>query len=167
MLVSWLTPPIHAPPELRILAQLPHGQHIARAAAEHALDPWLLAGLLILESRLQAPAHNHNTGAIGVAQFTAGGRSAVARLTRRSFTAQHAADPSKAIPAAALLLSHLRGYCGDLELALGAYNTGRCMRRRSFTRGVLKHANRLRTLAGLPPLPPPRRPHPIRRPPTS
>ena len=126
----------------------------------------MLAALLQVESGWQAWRENPRTGAAGIAQFMPSGRQAVMTIRRlrgapRPFTQAHALDPHQAIPAAAELLVYLQDRCGTLDRALGAYNSGRCGGVRGFRARVWHWTNRLRTQAGLPPLPvaaPPRRP---------
>jgi soluble lytic murein transglycosylase-like protein len=159
---------------------------ILAAAVRWGHDPFLLKGLLYTESRLRRDIVNPRTGAAGIAQFTASGRRAVGFIRRARgatgrFTQANALDPVDAIDAAAEVLDYLRDRYG-LDGALAAYNagpaTGRLVRRLGywgardrvggFLLVVLRHANRLRTEAGLPPLPPPPRRPPKRSPlPTS
>jgi len=164
----------------------PFDRIVGAAATAWRLDPFLLKGLLTVESRLRPRAVNRRTGAVGIAQLTAGGRAAVRALRRRrqasgpdhGFTRAQALDPAAAIPAAAELLAHLIALFRR-DGGITAYNTGprggRLVRRHGYWRVrdhvgpflllVLREADRLRAQAGLPPLPrpggrdrPPRRP---------
>ena len=128
-----------------------YGDLIWRSAAEHDLSPWILLALLMVESRMEARARHPRTAALGVAQFTTGGRWAVARLTGQPFTAAMALDPEHAVPAAAMLLGHLVKFCGGLPRALRAWHAGACAAPRSWERHVLRVARRLRWENGLPP----------------
>ncbi|HEY3357884.1 MAG TPA: transglycosylase SLT domain-containing protein [Polyangia bacterium] len=149
---------------------------ILAAALDWRLDPFLLKGLLYVESRLDPTRVNSRTGATGIAQMTAGGRRGVtnirrARGVKETFTRAHALDARAAIPAAAELLAHLGDQYGR-DGALAGYNAGpwagRLVQRAGYWHAkprvgafvllVLREANRLRREAGLPPLPsPPRR----------
>ena len=135
---------------------------IADACETRKVDPFLLKGLLQHESGRTPGPINPDTGAAGIAQFTAGGRSAVTNLHRMrgqpAFTIKQALDPKQAIPAAAELMAFLVGpYCGSLERALAAYNTGKCRSYvPTFTYGVWRLANRYRTQSAMPPMPPPK-----------
>lgn len=140
----------------RLAHQDPLDVHILRAARSHGIDPFVLRALLWAESRLVADRVNRKSGASGIAQLTRSGRQAVARLLGSAFTLADALDPALAIPAAALLLAHGRETCGDMLGAIRAYNSGSCRRSQAWASHVIRHANRLRTLTGLPPLPPPR-----------
>jgi hypothetical protein len=101
-----------------------------------------------------------------VAQFVPSGAAAVGNLQRRrgvksQFSYRKALDPVASIHAAAELLDYLndvcRGVALGVEVILAGYNTGSCRARVSgFVHGVIKQANRLRTMSGLPPMPPPR-----------
>jgi soluble lytic murein transglycosylase-like protein len=180
--------PASAPAEAIELRVFRHTQQerfdpvILDAAIRWRHDPFLLKGLLYTESRLRHDIVNPRTGAAGIAQFTASGRHAVALLRRARgakgpFTQANALDPVDAIDAAAEVLAYLRDQYG-LDGALAAYNAGPGAGSAVLRRGywaardrvggfllvVLRHTNRLRTEAGLPPLaPPPRKP--AKRPP--
>ena len=146
---------------------------ILAAAIQWKHDPFLLKGLLYTESGFRYDIVNRRTGAAGIAQFTPGGRRAVsylrrARGVRGHFTQAHALDPVDAIHAAAEVLAHLTDLYGP-DGGLAAYNggprAGRQVQRLGywdarkrvggFLLTVLRHANRMRAEAGLPPLPPP------------
>ena len=130
------------------------------------LDPFLFKGLLYTESRLDPGIINKISGAAGIAQFTAGGRRGVTNLrrmrgvppSRATFTRAQALVPSEAIPAAAELLVYLNNTCKHTAGALMAYNSGSCRGSRGFVLTVIKHTNRFRTAAGLPPMPVPSMP---------
>ncbi len=153
-----------------------HDPIVAAAAAEWGLDPFMLKALLLVESGMKAGAVNQRSGARGIAQFTGGGRRGIVNLRQRRglsgrdarFSASDAMDPKRAIPAAAELIAHLFDEYGR-DGGLTAFNTGPwggvLVRRVGYWSArprvgpflllVLRQANKLRTEAGLPPLPPP------------
>ena len=131
------------------LRESPYDALVLAAAEEHGLDPFALLALLWVESRLQPHVRHKRSGALGIAQLSAGGRHAIRRLTGRPFTRADALDPSRAIAGAATLLSHMRERCGARRM-LGGYNTGRCVRQRGFEMAVERRARWYRGMAGLP-----------------
>ena len=140
-----------------------YDQIILAAARDWDLDPFILKGLLRVESGFDPKITNKDTGAAGIAQFMPSGRAAVTRIRRLrdrkapGFSHKDALDPEKAIPAAAELLAFLRDKYGLLP-ALNAYNTGRPYRHvRGFVLEIVKWSNRYRTEAGLWPLPCPKK----------
>ena len=164
-------PTAHPPPALEDLDQwafrLTQGETyddlILTAAAQWQLDPFLFKGLLYTESRLDPTIINKTSKATGIAQFTAGGRRGITNLrrmrgippSRATFTRAQTLDPKEAIPAAAELLAYLFTTCKHLPGALMGYNSGGCRGSRSFVLAVIKHTNRFRTAAGMPPMPAP------------
>ena len=143
---------------------------ILNSAAQWGLDPFLLKGLLLVESGLLPTITNPRSGAVGIAQFVPSGRWAVTRIRRLRdpraavFTTAMALDPHQAIPAAAELMAYLIAQYGR-DRGLNAYNTGKPLQHTTtFLLSVIRQANRLRTAAGLWPLPAPqprrRRPPP-------
>jgi soluble lytic murein transglycosylase-like protein len=133
-------------------------REIGQAAARWGLEPFAFLALLLAESGLEPRVVNKRSGCSGIAQLCPGGRREVERLRRArgapaSCTAAQALEPREALPAAAELLASLRDRCGDLGCALRWYNVGRRGAPNGFARRILRHANRLRTAAGLPPVP--------------
>jgi soluble lytic murein transglycosylase-like protein len=148
-----------------------YDQEILGAAIRWSVDPFLLKGLLFSESRFQARRVNRRTGAAGIAQFTARGRRGMTQLRSRrgdksGFSLSKALDPKHAIPAAAELLALFSKRYGR-DGGVAAYNAGPRAgilvrdlgfwparpRVGPFLLVVLRHTNRYRTAAGLPPLP--------------
>jgi soluble lytic murein transglycosylase-like protein len=131
---------------------------IVTAAEDWQLDPFLLKGLLWYESKFQPDIVNPTSRAAGIAQFVREGLRGLKRIRKlrgsdEPFTRRDAFNPEKAIPASAELLSYLTRRWGALG-AIKHYNGGRS--KDYFLIQVLKHTNRYRTAAGLPPLPGPR-----------
>lgn len=85
------------------------------AARSYDIPKDFLTRLIWRESSFRAKAIS-SAGALGVAQFMPG--------TARDRGLQDPFDPAEAIPAAAKLLSDLRGQFGNLGLAAAAYNGG-------------------------------------------
>jgi hypothetical protein len=164
-------PTAHPPPMLEDLEQWAfrltqedtYDQLILNAAIQWQLDPFLFKGLLYTESRLDPTIINKTSQAAGIAQFTAGGRRGITNLrrmrgippSRATFTRAQTLDPEEAIPAAAELLAYLFTTCKTTTGALMAYNSGGCRGSRTFVFTVFKHTNRIRTTAGMPPMPAP------------
>jgi len=147
----------------RLTQEDTYDQLILHAAIQWQIDPFLFKGLLYTESRLDPTIINKTSQAAGIAQFTAGGRRGVTNLrrmrgippSRATFTRAQTLDPKEAIPAAAELLAYLFTTCKHTPGALMGYNSGGCRGSRSFVLAVIKHTNRFRTAAGMPPMPAP------------
>ncbi len=156
-------------------------QAILEAAEGFGVDPWLLKGLLINESRLNPRMRSR--GGVGIASMTPAGVRGVNEVRRgrgghefEPFSMAKAMDPFEAIPAAAELLGHytrLYGVAGGIAAYNGGHQHGRAVSRLGYSeaqkRGALRwcgsvrmsgvyvtnvfaKANLLRSEAGLPPL---------------
>jgi soluble lytic murein transglycosylase-like protein len=135
----------------------PYDALIRDAAQRWAVDPFIFKGLLLTESELDPKIINKKSGAAGIGQFTASGRRGVTNIRKwrgfhRKFTLDDALNPQEAIPAAAELLAYFMGVCRTPARALMAYNSGSCRGSKGFVQVVFMRMNRLRTLAGLPPV---------------
>jgi len=87
---------------------------IAKAAAEHAVDPNLVRAVIRVESAYRPKARSHK-GAMGLMQLMPG--------TAREYGVRNAYDPAENINAG---VKHLRSLLDryDVRLALAAYNAG-------------------------------------------
>lgn len=99
-----------------LMAELPFGDAIYRAARRHQLDSLLLAAVVETESNFNPRAVSH-AGAIGLTQLMP--------TTGRLFTRRDLYDPEVNLDTGARYLAHLlERYEGDLALTLAAYNAG-------------------------------------------
>jgi soluble lytic murein transglycosylase-like protein len=127
-------------------------ESIRNAAKRFGVDTHTLEALLWHESRFDPKVGRSSKGAVGIAQFTAGGRRGLERMRQTrgaplKFTLADALNPFMAIPAAAEFLAGLRDYCGSLPRAIGAYATGKCSKGANYARRVLRLADWLRAQA--------------------
>ena len=94
---------------------------VAKAAAEHQLDPALLNGMIWVESRFD-PKAKSPAGARGLMQLMP---STAAYLAKRMGEASaRAYDPEFNVRAGALYLAEMRKKFGDEQLAVAAYHAG-------------------------------------------
>jgi soluble lytic murein transglycosylase-like protein len=99
----------------QVLAELPYGDQIAEAAAEHSLDGLLVASVVEVESTFDPEAGSHR-GAVGLMQLL----PSTAGLSRGRLL-----EPAANLDAGAEYLAEMiERFDGDLELALAAYNAG-------------------------------------------
>jgi len=107
------------------LYPLPYEQSLRSRARPHALDPYLVAGLIRQESEFN-PAAVSRAGAIGLMQIMpATGKDLARRLGVSRFSNGRLREPDISLR---LGTYHLKGvidrFQGDLELSLAAYNAG-------------------------------------------
>ena len=109
---SWNGPESREP----IVARMPYGGIIRRAAQRHSVDELLLAAVVEAESSFNAMAVSP-VGALGLMQ--------VMPATAASYGAGDPLNPAVNVDLGARYLSRLLNrFGGDLELALAAYNAG-------------------------------------------
>jgi soluble lytic murein transglycosylase-like protein len=120
---------------------------VARAAAEHEIDPNLLNGIIWVESKFNSRARNKKSGAQGLMQLMPGTSKAMAKRLERP---NRPYDPEFATMAGAKLLSVLSGKFGaDETLMLFAYARGGGTVRKwqksedPMPKGVLKFIDRV------------------------
>jgi hypothetical protein len=100
----------------RLLAGMPYGDDIDRAAGANQLDSFLVAAMVEAESSFR-PLAESPKGAIGLMQLMPG--------TALEMGVEDPGHPSENIEAGSRYLSRLlRQFDGDLVLALAAYNAG-------------------------------------------
>lgn len=135
-------------------------RYLNDAGEQYALDPWLLAAMAYRESGLN-PFAVGMRGEKGILQLHPKNRRAqnVRFVQDEKYRArcQHEAGACQreVVERAALILaSSLQKCSGDLEQALGMYNTGRCGGSRQYARRVLRERTRLLQLAGIEPAQP-------------
>lgn len=108
----------YTPPEAhaRVLAGVPFGREIARAAERHGLDGLLVAAVVEVESGFH-PGAVSPMGAMGLMQ--------VMPTTGELYGQTDLLDPRKNLDAGSRYIAYLLDYfSGDLELALAGYNAG-------------------------------------------
>ena len=131
----------------------PYAGLVWDAASEWNLSPWLLLGLLWVESRLDARAVNPRSKCAGMGQFCRSGIRGLntirqARGAPTDFDRLAALDPEQAVPASAEMLAWLTARYG-VKGGVMAYNGGQY--RRAFMYQVLQRTDFYRSRAGLPP----------------
>jgi hypothetical protein len=122
---------------------------------QYGLDPWLLAAMAFRESGLN-PFAVGTRGEKGILQLHPKNRRAkeVRFVQDESYRTRCQRQPGacqrEVVERAAFILASSLGKCGgDLEQALGMYNTGRCGGSASYAKRVLKERARLMSLAGV------------------
>lgn len=98
-----------------LLARVPYGAEIRRAAQRHGVDAFLLAAMVEAESSFDPQALSHR-GAQGLLQ--------VMPETAAELGLVDATDPLQNLDAGARYLKHLLRRFDDVTLALAAYNAG-------------------------------------------
>ncbi len=98
-----------------VLARVPYGAEIRRAAQRHGVDPFLLAAMVEAESSFDPAATSHK-GAQGLLQ--------VMPETGADMGLVDPSDPSQNLNAGARYLRHMLRRFDDVTLALAAYNAG-------------------------------------------
>ena len=107
------------------LFPLPWGQEMLARAQPHALDPYLVAGLIRQESEFN-PRARSRAGALGLMQIMpATGRGLARRLGIQSFSAGHLYQPELSLRLGTFHLKQVFDrYQNELETSLAAYNAG-------------------------------------------
>jgi hypothetical protein len=130
-------------------------RYLVSAGQTHGLDPWLLAAMAFKESGFN-PFAMGSVGELGILQINPGRRDArQVRFIRDQWyrnrcRKEPGACQQEIVNHAAQVLARSVELCkGDLEAALGAYNTGRCNGNKRYTQRVLTEIEELRRAAGL------------------
>jgi soluble lytic murein transglycosylase len=113
-------------PDFYLRARYPlEYEHILRGhAANHDLDPALLAAIVYAESGFDPNAHSE-AGAIGLMQLLPETARGIAlRTGGAEFVVADLRDPEINVRYGSWYLDHLRGRYGDLSLVLAAYHAG-------------------------------------------
>jgi hypothetical protein len=129
--------------------------YLVSAGTAHGLDPWLLAAMAFRESGFN-PFAMGSLGELGILQIHPKRRDAKqVRFIRDEWyrnrcRREPGACQQEIVNHAAQVLARSVALCGgDLEAALGAYNTGRCNGKSRYTKRVLTEVDELRRAAGL------------------
>ncbi|HEY8417010.1 MAG TPA: lytic transglycosylase domain-containing protein [Limnochordales bacterium] len=112
-------------PVLRRLFPIPFAPEIAAAAAEHGVDPFLIAALVRVESRFDPHAVSPR-GARGLMQVMPDtGQWIAAQLGWAGYDSDWLFDPQTNLRMGAWYLRTLLDQFGEPAIALAAYNAGR------------------------------------------
>lgn len=130
-------------------------RYLLEAGEQYGIDAWLLAAMAFRESGLN-PFAVGTRGEKGILQLHPKNRRAkdVRFVQDASYWARCQRTPGacqrEVVERAAFILASSLGKCGgDLEQALGMYNTGRCGGSQTYAKRVLKERARLMSLAGV------------------
>jgi soluble lytic murein transglycosylase len=121
--VAWT---VHEEPDFYLRARYPLDyEHIIRGhAANHDLDPALLAAVVYVESRFD-PNATSAAGAIGLMQLLPDTAKGIAlRTGGERFVVADLRDPEINVRYGSWYLDHLRETYRDIRLALAAYHAG-------------------------------------------
>lgn len=120
---AWI---VEREPDFYLRARYPLAyEHIIRGhAANHGLDPALLAAVVYVESRFDPHAES-SAGAIGLMQLLPDtARGIAARTAGDRFVVNDLHDPEINVRYGSWYLDHLRARYGDLRTVLAAYHAG-------------------------------------------
>jgi soluble lytic murein transglycosylase-like protein len=130
-------------------------RYLISAGDAHGIDPWLLAAMAFKESGFN-PFAMGSLGELGILQINPGRRDArQVRFIRDQWyrnrcRKEPGACQQEIVNHAAHVLARSVELCkGNLEAALGAYNSGRCNGNKRYTKRVLTEVDELRRAAGL------------------
>jgi soluble lytic murein transglycosylase len=121
--VAWT---VHEEPDFYLRVRYPlEYEHIIRGhAANHDLDPALLAAVVYVESRFD-PNATSGAGAIGLMQLLPETAKGIALRTGGDrFVVADLRDPEINVRYGSWYLDHLRKQYGDMSIALAAYHAG-------------------------------------------
>jgi hypothetical protein len=135
------------------LGQFAH--YLVEVGRTYSIDPWLMAAMAFKESGFN-PFAMGSLGELGILQINPERRDAKGvrfirdEWYRKRCRKEPGACQREVIEHAAQVLNRSLERCnGDLEAALGAYNTGRCGGNSKYTKRVLLEVEELRRAAGL------------------
>lgn len=130
-------------------------RYLLEAGEQYGIDAWLLAAMAYRESGLN-PFAVGTRGEKGILQLHPKNRRAkdVRFVQDQSYWTRCQKTPGacqrEVVERAAFILASSVEKCGgDLEQALGMYNTGRCGGSLTYAKRVLKERSRLMSLAGV------------------
>ncbi|HEX7480410.1 MAG TPA: transglycosylase SLT domain-containing protein [Polyangiales bacterium] len=134
---------------------LEFARYLTDAGDKHGVDPWLLAAMAFKESGFN-PFAMGSLGELGILQLhpnnprSKGVRFLHDEWYRQRCRKQVGACQREVVDRAAQLLVKSLELCGgDMDDALGAYNTGRCGGNRVYTKRILGERQTLRQAVGL------------------
>lgn len=135
---------------------LEFAHYLKEAGEAHNIDPWLLAAMAFRESGLN-PFAIGGVGELGILQLNPkNARSRGVRFVRDQWYRKRCqrepgACQREVVDRAAQLLATSIEQCGgNVEQALGMYNTGRCGGNEDYARRVLSEVEKLKGAVGLP-----------------
>ena len=131
-------------------------RYIVEAGDRHGVDPWLMAAMAYRESGYN-PFAMGSLGELGILQIHPAGPTAMSvrfmrdEWYRRRCRQEPGACQQEIVDHAARLLARSLQLCGgDVNDALGAYNTGRCGGNDRYSKRILKERGELLQSVGLP-----------------
>lgn len=131
-------------------------RYLVEAGDRHGVDPWLMAAMAYRESGFN-PFAMGSLGELGILQIHPAGPTAMSvrfmrdEWYRRRCRREPGACQEEVVDHAARLLSKTLQQCGgDVNDALGAYNTGRCGGNDRYSKRILKDRGLLLQSVGLP-----------------
>jgi hypothetical protein len=137
----------------RRLSEFAH--YLIAAGEKNGVDPWLLAAMAFRESGMN-PFAVGAVGELGILQLhPKNPRVKTVRFVRDQFYRQRCrkelgACQREVVDRAAEILARSMEKCGgDLNLALGAYNTGKCGGNQKYADRILVERDRLKEAVGL------------------
>jgi len=137
----------------RRLSEFAH--YLIDAGEKNGVDPWLLAAMAFRESGMN-PFAVGAVGELGILQLhPKNPRAKTVRFVRDQFYRQRCrkelgACQREVVDRAAEIMARSMEKCGgDLNLALGAYNTGKCGGNQKYADRILVERDRLKEAVGL------------------
>lgn len=134
---------------------LEFAHYLVDAGERNGIDPWLLAAMAFRESGMN-PFAVGNVGELGILQLhPKNPRVRSVRFVRDQFYRQKCrkeagACQAEVVDRAAEILARSMAMCGgDLNLALGAYNTGKCGGNTRYAERILSERDALKEAVGL------------------
>lgn len=134
---------------------LEFAHYLIDAGERNGVDPWLLAAMAFRESGMN-PFAVGAVGELGILQLHPKNRLVKnVRFVRDSYYREHCkkepgACQREIVDRAAEILALSMELCGgDLNMALGAYNTGKCGGNQKYAATILVERDRLREAVGL------------------
>ena len=130
-------------------------RYLVSAGQRHGIDPWLMAAMAFKESGFN-PFAMGSVGELGILQINPGRRDARQvwfirdEWYRNRCRKEPGACQQEVVNHAAHVLARSLELCkGDVEAALGAYNSGRCNGSKRYTKRILTEVEELRRAAGI------------------
>jgi soluble lytic murein transglycosylase-like protein len=134
---------------------LEFAHYLIDAGVKNGIDPWLLAAMAFRESGMN-PFAVGSVGERGILQLhpknprVKSVRFIRDQLYRQRCRKEAGACQREVVDRAAEILARSMSMCGgDLDLALGAYNSGRCGGNKRYSERILSERDALKNAVGL------------------